>query len=186
MTKKELPKYIPFAIASVLFLTYAVQVLLMPGYVDENGNQVTYSMVDSVKYGGFGLSIVLTLIIVNRPAWKFAFAILCVAAFSQYINFYPSTFSLGIGFFSIEVTAFSLLILHLVLNPEVFQYFKTVLKPKPTSEETIKSKYESSVKGFEARFSKKSTNELRNIVDQATLVPEAIEAAKRLLEKEMN
>ncbi|UXP31191.1 hypothetical protein N6H18_12615 [Reichenbachiella agarivorans] len=183
MTKKELVKLIPFGIACILFLTYAIQVLLMPSHINEEGNEVTYSMVDSVKYAGFGLAIVLTLILVKKPVWKYAFAILTILAFSEYINFYPNTFSFGIGIISFELTALSLLIFHLALNPEVFQSFKGFIKPKPESEESKESKFESAVNGFETRFNKKSTDELRNIVEQNSLVPEAVEAAKRLLER---
>lgn len=183
MTKKELPKLIPFGIACILFLTYVIQVLLIPSHLNEEGNEVIYSMVDSVKYAGFGLAIVLTLILVNKPVWKYVFAILTIMAFSEYINFYPNTFSFGIGFISFEVTALSLLIFHLVLNPEVFQSFKGFIKPKPESEDSIQSKFESAVNSFETRFSTKSTNELQNIVEQNSLVPEAVEAAKRLLER---
>jgi len=140
-------------------------------------------MVDSVLYAGFGLVIVLTLILVNKPAWKYAFAVLTILAFTPWISFYTYTFSFGIGFISFEATALSLLIFHLILNQEVFQSFKTIIKPKPESQESKQSKFESSVNGFETRFSKKSTDELRNIVEQNSLVPEAVEAAKRLLER---
>ncbi len=183
MTKKELPKLIPFGIACTLFLTYAIQVLLIPSHVNEDGNQVTYSMVDSVKYGGFGLAIVLTLILVNKPVWRYVFTILAVAAFSPFINFYPNTFFFGIGVVSFEVTALSLLIFHLVLNPEVFQPFKTLIKSKPESDELKQSKFESSVNGFKTRFNKKTTDELRSIVEENSFIPEAVEAAKRLLEQ---
>ncbi len=183
MTKKELPKLIPFGIASILVLTHVIQTLLKRGYVNAEGNEVTYVVSDSVMYCGFGLLIVLTLILLNKPVWKYIFAILAILAFTPWISFYNQTFSFGIGIISFEVTALSLLIFHLVLNPEVFQSFKGFIKPKPESEESKQSKFESAVNGFETRFSKKSTDELRNIVEQNSLVPEAIEAAKRLLER---
>ncbi|WP_420578050.1 hypothetical protein [Ekhidna sp.] len=183
MTKKELPKLIPFGIASILVLTHAFQTLLTPGYVNEEGNEVTYVMADSVLYAGFGLAIVLTLILVNKPAWKYAFAILTVSTFTPWISFYNRTFSFGIGFISFELTALTLLILHLILNPEVFATFRTSFGIEPETEESKERKYELSVKGFERRFDNKSTEELTNIVEQNSLVPEAVEAAKRILER---
>ena len=61
MMKKELYKLIPFGIASILVLTHVIQTLLKPGYVNTDGNKVTYVVTDSVKYSGFGLLIILTL-----------------------------------------------------------------------------------------------------------------------------
>lgn len=183
MTKKELPKLIPFGIASILVLTHVIQTLLTPGYLNEEGNEVTYVVVDSVQYGGLGLAIVLTLILLNKPVWKHVFTILTVLAFTPWINFYHQTFSFGIGIIQFEVTALGILIFHLVLNPEVFESFRSIIKPRKEAEESRATKFEASVKGFESRFQKKSTQELENIITENSLLPEAIEAAKRLLER---
>ena len=183
MMKKEIFKLIPFGIGSVLVLTHVIQTLLTPGYVNEEGVPVTYSVIDSVLYAGFGLGIVLTLILVNKPVWKYVFAILTILAFTPWISFYSYTFSFGIGLFSFDAIGLGLLIFHLILNPEVFESFKKILRPDPESEESKQSKFESSVTGFETRFNKKSTNELRSIVEENSLVPEAVEAAKRLLKR---
>ena len=183
MMKKELYKLIPFGIASILVLTHVIQTLLKPGYVNTDGNKVTYVVTDSVKYSGFGLLIILTLILLNKPVWKYVFGFLTILALTPWISFYNQTFSFGIGIIQFEVTALGILIFHLILNPEVFESFKSVIKPKPEPEESKQAKFENSVNGFETRFSKKSTDELKNIVEQNSLVPEALEAAKRLLEQ---
>jgi len=183
MTKKELPKLIPFGIASILVLTHAIQTLLTPGYVNEEGNEVTYVMADSVMYAGFGLAIVLTLILVNKQVWKHVFAVLTILAFTPLISFYTQTYSFGIGIISIEVTALVILVLHFALNPDVFSAFKSLIKPKEETEESRTNNFESAVQGFETRFRNKSTQELETIVTENSLVPEAVEAAKRILER---
>jgi len=184
MTKKELPKLIPFGIASILVLTHVIQTLLKPGYVNADGNEVTYAVSDSVMFCGFGLLIVLTLILLNKQVWTYIFTILTLLAFTPWISFYNQTFSFGIGIISFEVTALSLLIFHLALNPEVFQSFKASITPKPESEESKQAEFESSVLRFENKFEGKSCAELQRMLSQNELVPEAIEAAKRLLERD--
>lgn len=183
MKKKNIYGLIPFGIASILVLTHLMQTLLKLGYVNADGNEVTYVVTDSVMFGGVGLLVVLTLILLNRRVWKYVFAILVILAFTPWFSFYNHTFSFGIGMFSLEVTALSLLIFHLIVNQDIFQSFKSFIKPQLGSDESKKLKFESSVIGFERRFSKKSTDELRNIVEQSSLVPGAIEAARRLLER---
>ena len=154
---------------------------MKPKFTNAEGNEVTYVISDSVQLAGFGLLIVLTLILVNKPVWKYVFAILLIFSFTPFVNFYHQTFSFGIGIIQFELTALSILILHLILNPEVFNSFKAILKSKPESEASKKVKFESSVNGFKQRFDKKSTSELMKIVEQNKLVPEAIEAARQLL-----
>lgn len=183
MTKKDIYKLIPFGIASTLVLIHAIEVLLTPGYVNAEGNQVTYSMVDSVKYSGLGLLIVLALVFINRPVWKYLFAVITIVALTPLISFYSHTFSIGIGFLSFEVTALSLLIFHCLLNPEIFEFIKSVFETEQESEHDRQAKYEATVNGFERRFGSKSTEELRNIISKNILTNEAIEAAKRLLDK---
>ena len=156
---------------------------MKPGYINDDGNPVTYVLLDSVLYAGIGLLIVLVLILVKKTIWKYLFAILTIVALTPLISFYSYTFSFGVGVIEVEATALVILILHLTFNNEVFDAFKALIKSEEKSEESELARVESIVNGFETRFNKKNTPELESIVKQNALVPEAIEAAKRLLEK---
>ncbi len=160
---------------------HIIQTLLKPGYTNADGHHVVYVVSNSIKYGAFGLSIVLTLILVNKSVWKHVFAILVLFAFTPVVSFYGKTFSVGIGYFQIEFTALSLLILHFILNPELIRTFKAFLRPQELSDEAKNEKFEVAVISFQGKFEKKTLAELENIVSENVLIPEAIEAAKRLL-----
>ncbi|PCJ63617.1 MAG: hypothetical protein COA58_15890 [Bacteroidetes bacterium] len=160
-----------------------IQTLLASSHLNKEGNEVVYVLVDTVLYAGFGLAIVLTLILVNKPVWKQVFAILTILAFTPLISFYTHTLSFGIGIISIELTALAILILHFTLNPDVFSAFKSFIETNEETEESQSNKFEVSVRHFESRFQNKSTPELENIATDNSLVPAAVEAAKRILER---
>lgn len=118
MTQKELPKLIPFSIAFIFVLIYLVEILLNPVYNNEQGYQITYSFHNSILYAGFGLLLVLLLIILNKPAWKYLCAIVMILALTPLVSFYNSELFLVIFGIEIELKTLGLLILH----------FKTVAK----------------------------------------------------------
>ena len=182
MTKKELPKLIPFGIASFLVLMHGVEMLLKPDYVNEDGETVYYRVIDSVQYAGLGLLIVLALILLKKPVWKYVFSVLTILALTPLINFFNYTLVLGIGIIQFEATALGLLMLHFAFNPDVFSAFKSLFKPNEETEEERTNRFEQSVHRFEIKFQKKSKEQLESIVAENFLVPEAIEAAKRLLQ----
>ncbi|MEQ9426782.1 MAG: hypothetical protein RJQ09_20330 [Cyclobacteriaceae bacterium] len=158
-----------------------IQTILKQDYTNEEGDFVSHTISTSVQLTGFGLLIVLALIIMNQPLWKYAFTVLAMLALTQWFNFYNYTFSFGIGFIQFELTALTLLTIHIMLNKEVFNSFKAFFKSVPEAKELKNEKFEASVEGFKVRFQGKSTQELNSILTERTLVPEAIEAARRLL-----
>jgi hypothetical protein len=182
--KKKIGQLIAFIIATILTLTHIIEVLLKPSYVNADGETVTYNVVDSVFYGSIGLGITLILIMLNKNAWKYTFTLLLILAFTPFIGFYNRTFSFGIGIIEFELTVLSLLILHLLANPDILHQIKTFVKTKDSSIESPSDKFESTVKLFETKFQNKSTIELEKILNNNLLVPEAIEAARRLLKKD--
>lgn len=181
--KKPLLQLLPFGIATLLVLFEIIETVLTPGYVNEDGIPVTYSILDDVLYAGLGLIPVLILILLKKPIWKYLFALLALAAQTPWIQFYSFTFSIGIGFISFELTALGLLSLHLILNPEVYRSFMELVSVEPESETSKKEKFESSVNGFLSKFSEKSIEELETIVEENSRVPAAVEAARRLLQQ---
>ena len=184
MKKRELHKLIPFGIASALVITVVARAMLTPSYLNADGITITYIVSDPVKFGGFGLAIVLTLILLNKPAWKYAFAVLTIFALTPVISYYSYTVSVGSGKIEIELTALGILIFHLLVNRDVVASFKSSLKSPNQTDESKIEKFEASVQRFESKFEGTSQAELRRMVAQNSLVPEAIEAAKRLLDRD--
>jgi hypothetical protein len=186
--KKKLSQLIPFGVAVMLVLIHVIQVLTTASYLNENGETGSYSIVDTVQYASIGLAITLILIILKKDIWKYMFLILILLSFTGLIQFYNQTFSIGIGPLSLEMTALGLLIFHLAMNPDIISKIKLKLEPSEESlkkkEELKKKQFENSVNRFEGKFKSKQKNELERIVNENSLIPEAVEAARRLLKKE--
>lgn len=179
---KKFIKLIPFGIALCLVLISILKIKLIPNLVIDKGETIEtirYVLNDSILFAAFGLLIIIFFIIRRKNYWKHLFGILLIAALTPLIQFYSQTFSLRIGIISIEFTALGLLILHLLLNKEVvidaLAFFKK-------NEVEIEENREKKVKRFVEKFASKKKNELEKIIEENFLVPEAIEAAKRLLE----
>jgi len=186
--KKNISQLIPFGIAIIFVLIHVIQVLTTSSYLNENGEIVSYSVVDSVQYASIGLVVTLILVILKKNIWKYVFLVLILLSFTGLVQFYNRTFSIGIGPLIIEMTALGLLIFHLVLNPDITPKIKLNLEPSEKNlqkkKELKKEQFENSVNRFEGKFKSKQKKELERIVNEKTLIPEAVEAARRLLKKE--
>jgi len=183
MQNTDLKKLIPFGIASSLVLAHIVLMKLFTPDVTEYGENAKYLISDEVQYGGFGLAIVLTLVLVKKEIWKYVFALVALLASISVISFFHQRFHLRIGMVQWEIVSLFILIGHLSLNPEVFAPLKYLFKSVPESEEAQRARFEAAVEQIEARFANKPTEELQMIVEQNVLVPAAVEAARRLLER---
>ena len=182
MSKKQFFKFIPFKIATLLVLISIIEVLVIPNFINEIGQEFSFEIIDSVIYALFGLIVVLFFIIQRSRYWSYAFGILLVIGFTPLIKFYNQSFLLGIGFLKIDLITLSILIFHLKMNKEVLDYILNFLKP---SEEAIEKSKERQIKNFEERFSKKNISELEKIINSKLFLPEAKEAAKRLLNEKI-
>ncbi|MBU2062204.1 MAG: hypothetical protein KKH44_10200, partial [Bacteroidetes bacterium] len=69
--KKNLSQLIPVGVAIILVLIHVIQVLTTASYLNENGETVSYSMVDTVLYASIGLAITLILIVLKKDIWKY-------------------------------------------------------------------------------------------------------------------
>lgn len=186
--KRKLSQFIPFGVAIILVLIHIIQVLRTSSCLNESRETVFYTVVDSVQYASFGLVITFILILFKKNIWKYVFLILILLSFTELIQFYNQTFSFGIGPLSIEIIALGLLIFHLAMNPDIISKIKLEIEP---SEESLQKKidlhkeqFENRVKQFEVKFKSEEKNELERIVNENTLTPEALEAARRLLKRE--
>ena len=185
--RKNLIEYTAFGIAMMLTLAHIAEVMFTPSFINKVGEKVSISIVDSILYAAFGLIITLIFIILKQKYWKYVFLVLILLAFSTLINFYSRTLSIGIGFVQIEFTALALLILHLGTNPGIISSFLNLFEPSERNlrerEKVRLNQFEIMVKNFERKFEPKNKKQLEIIVQENKLIPEAIEAAKRLLNK---
>ncbi len=185
--KKNLISLLPFAIAILLVVIHIIQVYSSPAYIDENGASVSYSMTDTVLYMFIGLIITFIFIVLKQPYWKYVFLGLTLIGLTSVFQFYNHTLFIGIGPLRIELTALSLLIVHLIVNPDIVTTIKLKFKPSEQSLQNSvrvnEEKYESRVRRFEKKFESKSLVELKQLINDHQLIPEAIEAAKRLVDK---
>jgi len=180
MKTRNIQKFIPFGIAVGLVLISTIQVLFAPKTLDEQGEVIRYTLNNTEIYAAFGLLVVLVFVILKQRIWKHLYAILLLLAVASFIQFYNVTFHLYIGFLEVEFTALGLLIFHLVVNKDVWYDFLNMFKKSEA--EKLDEKH-SKIRYFENQFRLKNQIELKQIVEQQELVPEAIEAAERLLRK---
>lgn len=86
-----------------------------------------------------------------------------------------------------DLIALGLAIIHLIVNGEMLSFFVRDHKGKDgnlSKQEKFEiKKTAGKITNFEKKFATKDKNELARIVKENRLVPEAIEAAIRLLEK---
>lgn len=183
--KRTVLQLIPYVLAAVLVLTHIIQVLTSSSFLNDNGELSYYSFVDSVLYASLGLAITLVFILLKKSYWKYVFLGVILLSLTEFVEFYPVTFTIGIGVLSIEMTSLGLLIFHITMNPDMISSIRLKIKP---SEKSIKEKEEHEVQRFEAnvnhfieKFASKQRSELERIVNEQSLIPEAIEAARRLL-----
>ena len=172
-----------FGIASLLTLVSIISVLTKNTSINENGEVQRYQVINPVIYAAVGLIIVLVLLVVKIKLWKYLFAILVLLALFGVLQFHYYVIHFGIeGLISIELTAIILLGLHLYFNPEIL--YKRNFSPEEIEKQNQKKQEndEKSISSFMLRFDSKSEYELKQIVQEEKYVPDAIEAAKRLLE----
>jgi len=139
------------------------------------------------------IAIVLLVIatLVNYRNWKTGVkftTLLIVLGTLNLISFFPISYniSFAIGWLSIgfEFILFGIGLIHYFTNHKILSpYVKGLLTP---TEEDLKAEARLRINGFKNRFANKTISELKNIVDQNALVPEAINAAKELLEEEQS
>ena len=102
------------------------------------------------------------------------------------VDFSPIKYFFGFGIFGVKIMFDLLLcsvgIIHYLTNRTAFSKFLNNLSNKETEAET-KSINRSEVNGFKRRFSNRKIGELELIVNNELLLPEAIKAAKELIEE---
>lgn len=175
-------KYISFIIAFILSIIYFINFLILPSSKEISGEIYNYSIYDSVVYGFIGLVLTLILVIFKKNIWKYLFLILILLSFTELIEFSNLRVSFTFGFLNVNLISLVFLISHLALNSEMFFNIIQKINPdKEISQELQNQYFEERVNQFEVNFKNKSKTDLEQIIKENKLLPEAVEAARRIL-----
>ncbi|WP_044205421.1 hypothetical protein [Flammeovirga sp. OC4] len=180
MKTKESIKYIPLGIATLLTIPYFIENTFFQNLLLENDSNIHFSYYAKNFLSYVGLLISILLILLKSEYWKHAFAILLLAGIFHLVQIYHLIFSIEIGFINIDITSLLLLIGHIKVNPSLAEKIRPILKK---NEKQQLQSNEFKIQFFEKKFEKNDIFELRVIVQENTLIPEAIEAAKRVIRK---
>jgi hypothetical protein len=194
--KYRIISIIPFLVASTLFLSSVIEILLTPDKVNEQGELLTYTLPDKIVLGGTGLLLTLILILISKIQWKYVFAVLLLISIFQLTQFYLWIFPYEIRItypsfeinLSFELTALFLLTGHILLNKDILISVKKLIdlngKDRKNQEPKMEFEHNRAVERFLHQFRDKSKAELEQIVSDGKHIPTAIEAANKLLEEE--
>lgn len=167
-------KVLPLIIAFVLVSAHFIQVSLW----NLNAPNEQYEFQTSVIVGAFGVGLSAILVILQKEIWKVFFLGVILLAFTPLLQFYHQTFYFGIGSLDIELTALALLLIHFAINHDFIILIKNFFST--ASENEVKT---NKVEHFKAKFEKKSTDELKDIIHDKNRTSEAKEAAQNILKK---
>ncbi|MFT5834929.1 MAG: hypothetical protein ACI97N_002573 [Cognaticolwellia sp.] len=105
----------------------------------------------------------------------------------NFVDFSPTKYFISFGINAIEIgiefSLFVIGIIHYFTNRKELSKFLKDLLNREISEEEIKSTLRSEINGFKRRFSTKEIGELEMIANNDELLPEAVKAAKELIEE---
>lgn len=176
---KNISSFIAFVIASLLVCTTLALSMFNSNMLNNQGEIISTGIIEPVKYAGYGLLATLTLLVTNNKAWIYSFIILLLIAQTSLVQFCNYTYSIGIiGFIEIELTSLILLIIHIRCNDQVLRLLFPKNKTPALNKNIIDEKL---IFHFKWKFQNKTKDQLLSIIDKNELVPEAIEASKRLL-----
>ena len=174
--KINFKSYLPLLVASLFALKSAILVWTKPG---------NYSLNDNMIYGLVLLGIIWLSVFFVKKIWKYLFLIFLGLYFINIVNISTTHSTVFFGPIHISYIPLAYTLAFLFLNKELL--VKLNLKKTPedekTQEEKLKKQYEAKVKEFMVKWESKSDKELKEIIDQNIHLAEAIEASKRLLNK---
>ncbi len=147
------------------------------------------SRFEEIFYGPFILVLIATIL----SYFKFNVGlvitsiILLLGIFSQVFLFpFQYVLSFGIGNFGFDIETITLLVgvIHFITNKDFFlKMINYSFKDNKTYEEDKARMKSHKINLYKKMFAKKSNEELRVKIDNVELIPEAIQAAKELLEE---
>ena len=116
---------------------------------------------------------------------KITFGIILIGIINL-VNFFPIKYLISFGALGFELILLAIGIIHYFTNrKEVSKLLKAIFY-KERSEEEIQTAKHSKINAFKRRFSNKKTEELEAIANNTKRAPEAIKAARELIEEKLN
>jgi len=182
-------KHISLLISILINAVFVIVILLTPSRLNANGIETTY-IVGIENWIVLGIQLGLFVLAFKKmELWKYLFLILLLVQLFGILPISRFNIYFGLGVVQVSLLSVVLLAFHLMFNPEIISGIKTSLAPsaKEVAESSrIKQEnYDNGVKRFKTKFSKKNKPQLKILIQENELVPEAIAAVKELLlEKE--
>lgn len=177
-------QYAPLFITILLVVYTIFETKTKTGISSITGEVFGYNVIEEVKYASIGLSIILGMTILKIRLWKHFFAIILLISTLGFIQFYSKTIGFNFGFLKIEFTGLFLLFLHFILNhdlvEDILNQLKIITEKNYINESQID---EQDISLYLKKYSTKTNEELIEISQADVFTPAAIEAAKRLIEK---
>ncbi len=175
-TKKKInfKSYLLLLVASLVALKSAIVIWTKPG---------NYSLNDNMLYGLILLAIIWLSVFFVKNIWKYLFLVFLGLYFINYVNISDTHYTFFFGPIQISYIPLAYTIAFLLLNKDMLVKLK--LKPQEikNQEEKLKRQFEAKVEEFMIKWETKSKKELEEIIEQNVHLEEAIEAAKRLVSK---
>ena len=176
--KINFKSYLPLLVASLFALKSAIVIWTKPG---------NYSLNDNMLYGLIFLAIIWLSVFFVKKIWKYLFLVFLGLYFINYVNISDTHYTVFFGPIHISYIPLAYIIAFLLLNKDILVKLKLKQNKTPqeikNQEEKLKRQFEAKVEEFMVKWETKSKKELEDIIEQKVHLDEAIEAAKRLVNK---
>lgn len=135
-------------------------------------------------YIGFaGVIVSLLVYFLRRTLFKPAIILTLTLGLFNLANFTPDKTSVGIGPIGVQPLSLLLIVVYYFLNKQsAHRLLRAYVIPTPSPQKQAENRRESIAK-FKATFAKKSDESLLEIVKKRAVVPDALEAARQLLQE---
>jgi len=172
-----------FIVASLINIITILVIWLIPDSINGEGQKITNSVPDSVKFFTIGLILIGLLTPIKQKIWKFLFLFLLIVSMFPILNVSSINLSVGIGQLTINLIPTLLLLAHLYYNRDIIKTLTGLSQNEIRQIKANQIDYKNKeIKRFMDKFQTKTINELQKIKEDKDMVNEAREAAKRLLE----
>ncbi|GGG49920.1 hypothetical protein [Hymenobacter glacieicola] len=133
--------------------------------------------------GFAGVVVSLLVYFLKRSLFKPVLILTLTLGLFNFANFTPDKTSVGIGPIGIQPLSLLLIAIYYFLNKRsAHRLLRAYVLPSPSPQRQAENRLESVAK-FKSAFARKSDESLLEIVQKRAVVPDALEAAKQLLQE---
>jgi hypothetical protein len=160
-------------------------------FIEKNASEDSYFLLNVKHYGAFvTASLCLISFFVFRNYYKYLLGITLILGFWGVINFTPSLLMIALGFGRFEIvyqpTVFFIVALTYIINFKranefIINQLRSIKGREGEFEEQLQG---DKIEKFKERYRMFSDNQLKQILEEAEFVPEALEAARQLLDNQ--